>query len=90
MIYVQFYQRSAIDPLVTIEACGDRSVVILDGRCSNERNGRIAEHECSKRGYIAWRIFRGETFTHSAAISQLNFVHSNAPVKNPLWLSAHN
>lgn len=90
MIYVQFYQSSAIDPLVTIEACGDRSVVILDGRCSKERMGRIAKYECEKRGYIAWRIFMGDTFTRSAAISQLNFVHSNAPVKNPLWLSAHN
>jgi hypothetical protein len=90
MIYVQFYQRSALDPLVTIEACGDRGVVILDARCSNGRNGRIAEYECAKRGYIAWRIFRGETFTSSAAISQLNFLHDKTQVQNPLWLSAHN
>lgn len=89
MFYAQFYQLSAIDPLVTIEACGDRSVVILDGRCSAERNGRIAEHECAKRGYVAWRIFRGDSFTRSAPISQLHYTHNTQPVRNPAWLSAH-
>ncbi len=89
MLYAQFYQRSALDPLVTIEACGDRSVIILDARCSPTRNGRIAEHECAKRGYVAWRMFRGEAFTRSAPASPLNYVHAAEPVRNPAWLSAH-
>ena len=76
MIYAQFYQRSALDYdkcLPLIEACGDRSVVIIDGRTTESTINAIAENECKKRGYIAWRIFKGETFTRSAAISQLNY-----------------
>ena len=42
MIYVQFYQRSALNPDDIIEACGDRSVVILDGRCSKQWMGETS------------------------------------------------
>ena len=76
MIYAQFYQRSAINPHDLIEACGDRSVVIYDGRLNRASIGRDAAAEAERRGYVAWRIFKGETFTRSAAISQLNYVHT--------------
>lgn len=88
MIYAQFYQRSAASSEV-IEACGDRSVVILDGRCSKQWMGETAAAECQRRGYVAWRIFKGESFTRSAPVSQLWFVDHGEPVFNPAWLSAH-
>jgi hypothetical protein len=59
MIYAQFYQKSAISD-ETIEACGDRSVIIIDGRLSKFNQMAIATGECSKRGYIAWRLFSGD------------------------------
>jgi hypothetical protein len=90
MIYVQFYQRSALNPDDIIEACGDRSVVILDGRCSKQWMGETSAAECKRRGYVAWRIFKGETFTRSAPVSQLWHVQPTEPVRNPMWLSAHN
>lgn len=89
MIYAQFYQRSAIAPEMLIEACGDRAVIILDGRVKAETNRKIAAEECRRRGYVAWQIFRGETFTRSRPVSGIWPVNNQGTVKNPAWLSAH-
>ena len=75
MIYAQFYQNS-IDydgkhPVHKIEACGDRSVCIIDGRLSSKTIGKIAAIECQKRGFIAWRIFKCDSFSRSKPISGL-------------------
>ena len=88
MIYAQFYQKSAINDDI-IEACGDRSVIIIDGRLSRENIGKIAAHECERRGYMAWRIFRGETLNRSNPVSGIWYVQKINSVKNPSWLSAH-
>ena len=80
MIYAQFYQQSATNPHNVIEACGDRSVVIYDGRLNRASVGRDAAAEAKRRGYVAWRIFKGESFTRSAAISQLNYVDTGKPI----------
>lgn len=74
MIYAQFYQKSAISDEI-IEVCGDRSVVIIDGRLSSENIGKIAAECCKQRKYLAWAIFKGESFTRSKRISQLWYVH---------------
>jgi hypothetical protein len=87
MYYVQFYQKSAISDAL-IEANGDRSVVILDGRCSRQWMGETAAAECKRRGYLAWRIFRGESFTRSAPVSQLWYANTTTPTRNPAWLGA--
>lgn len=44
-------------------ACGDRSVIILDGRISEHSMRCIAADECKRRGYVAYRVNRGESFT---------------------------
>ena len=75
MLYAQFYDRNSSGKLA--EACGDRSVIILDGRYSNDTNGKISAEECSKRGYLAWRVFKGDSFTRSKPVSQLWFVHNS-------------
>lgn len=49
MIYAQFFQKSAISDEI-IEACGDRSVVIIDARLKRETIGQIAAEECKRRG----------------------------------------
>ena len=87
MIYAQFYDYKLDGKLD--EAMGDRSVVIMDCRMSSRNIGQIAEAECRKRKHAAWRIFRGESFTRSAPMSQLNYIHDDRPVRNPVWLSAH-
>lgn len=69
MIYAQFYMRSTTGKL--IEACGDRSVVILDGRCAELRLRAWADDDCRKRGYAAWQLKSGEAFTRSRDFSEL-------------------
>ena len=71
--FAQFFQHSAIDKNQIIEAGGDGSVIILDGRTSKETMGAIAAEECSKRGYVAWQIHRGN-FRVSKPISQIWYV----------------
>jgi hypothetical protein len=74
MYYVQFFQASAypVGSTELIEACGDRSVVILDGRMSLPAMHRIAAAECVKRGYLAWQLFMGEAFTRSCSIGVIH------------------
>ena len=86
MIFAEFYNST---PDGFQPACGDRSVIVLDGRQSAPAQGAIAAEECRKRGYAAWRIFKGESFTHAAPISQIWAINNSAPVRNPSWLSAH-
>ena len=87
MIYAQFYHYDLSGDLV--EACGDRSVVIIDARLKSRTIGEIAADECKRRVYIAWAIFKGESFTNSVQVSDIWYVVPQEPVKDPAWLSAH-
>ena len=65
MLYVQFFQKAATDASQVIEATGDRSVIVYDGRRAAPYWLTDAEDECRKRGYVALQFFRGATFTRS-------------------------
>jgi hypothetical protein len=69
MKYVRFFQKSATTPYRLIEACGDRAVVILDGRETNRSHSEIAREECAKRGYLAYQLFKGDGFARSQPYS---------------------
>lgn len=81
MIYAQFFHigtgfvPGSIPPQFDdaykrpIEACGDRSVVVIDARLSAETIASIARAECVKRGYVGYRIFKGDSLTRSSPIS---------------------
>jgi hypothetical protein len=68
MVYVQFYQKGVMTGN-TIEACGDRSVAVLHG--NRDWMWDVAAYECEKRGFTAWRLFKGDSFTRSTPISPL-------------------
>lgn len=71
MIYAQFFQQGlGIERGKLVEACGDRSVVIMDGR-SPQRHAGWAREECLKRGYAGWQLFKGESFTRSRPVSEI-------------------
>lgn len=70
MLFAQFYQKSAIGPEI-IDACGDRAVIIYDARIRRETTMVDAEIECKKRGYSAFALFHGETFTRSTRITSI-------------------
>lgn len=56
--YAQFYHH-AVNSDKLIEACGDRSVIILDGRRPTYALEIVAKYECAKRNYIAYQVRRG-------------------------------
>jgi hypothetical protein len=90
MIFAQFFKQSAIDQNKIIEACGDRAVIVLDGRCSRAWMGQVAAIECKKRGFSHWQIMRGENFLRGVTpISQRWPVISDDVDNSPSWLSAH-
>lgn len=86
--FAQFFIRSAIDHNKIVEGCGDRSVIILDGRITKKLMGEISAQECLKRGFVAWQIHQGD-FRESKPISQIWYVSESKPIVNPLWVSAH-
>lgn len=80
MHYAQFYHYGTTGEL--IEACGDRSVVVIDGRLNSATMGRIAAEECKKRGYVAWAMFAGESFTRSKRLNSPSYVGDQGKVDN--------
>lgn len=70
MVYAQFFYVDLAGKVS--EACGDRSVIILDGRCRRTWMHATAREECRKRGYAAWQLCKGDSFTRSAPISTVN------------------
>jgi hypothetical protein len=70
MIYAQFYHKSATSNEL-IEASGYRSVIILDGRFRLITHTEYLNEECKKRNYLAWRVFKGESFTRSQPVSDI-------------------
>ena len=71
MKYIQFFEGSATKPHRLEEACGDRGVVLLDGRERNVSHHKIARDECDTRGYLAYQLRRGSDFTHAQAYSPI-------------------
>lgn len=67
MIFAQFYQKGTTGKL--IEACGDRAVIILDGRRSQHYNMAVAAETCAKRKYIGYALFRGDSFTRCSPLT---------------------
>ena len=72
MVYVQYLQKSALTGELT-PACGDRSVVILDGRNNIETmKAQAVSHNGFRRPiYLAYQIFRGDTFSRSEPITNI-------------------
>ena len=65
MYFAQFYRDTAGDQPV----CGDRGVLILDGRESLHSQYMHARDWCERYKYSSFKIMRGESFTRSKAIS---------------------
>lgn len=64
--WIQFFHHSVVSihhPIQRlIPACGDRAVIILDGRVRSDTHHAIAEEECRKRGYKAYQLHKSERF----------------------------
>jgi len=71
MLYAQFFQPSVMDSTELIESCGDRGVIILDARFSPSHNEEVARIEGKKRGYDAYQLCAGESFSRSKPTSKI-------------------
>lgn len=77
MHFAAFYQHPVNygqADLSPIEACGDRAVIVLDGRESHANRVTIAARECAKRGYIGFSLHMGETFTRASMVRPLELI----------------
>ena len=70
MIFAEFYTRGLVSGEL-IPVCGDRSVVILDGRYLLEVNLDIAAYWCKHRNYDAFAICKGDSFTQSKKLTRI-------------------
>lgn len=80
-LFVQFYQKSATDNSKLIEALGDRSVIMLDGRFSIESHLVFCREECARRQFAGFSINRG-AFSSSRIVYQLERVNVFEPEIN--------
>ena len=69
--YAQFYRLSPTTNEL-IEACGDRSIIRLDGRQSQSAHEHLAEQECRNRGYIAWQLIKGESLLRAKPVTRVS------------------
>ena len=77
MHFAAFYQNPVNygqTDLSPIEACGDRAVIILDGRSRPMVRVATAAKECAKRGYIGFTLHMGETFTRASMVRPLELI----------------
>lgn len=70
MIFAQFYHYG-VESHSLIEACGDRSVVILDARRCYSSHFADARMECAKRNFDAWELRKGNSFSDAKPISPI-------------------
>lgn len=74
MLFAQFYQYGVISKDKLIEACGDRAVIVYDARVRRETTVDDAKKECARRGYSAFALFHGDTFTRSARVTSIQII----------------
>jgi hypothetical protein len=66
--YAEFFEVDLAGEIAP--ACGDRSVIRLDGRNNRCNLEILAEEECRKRNYVAWRLIEGESLLRAQPITK--------------------
>ncbi len=70
MVYAEFYHKSAVSDEL-IPGCGDRSVLILDGRNRLETMHHFAKDFARKHGWLAYTINRGDSIIRSKPVTKV-------------------
>jgi hypothetical protein len=72
MVYVQYFHKGVVSG-ENIPACGDRAVLVLDGRQTMQTWHRdaVAANGNRRPAYTAYQLMSGETFTRSELISNI-------------------
>lgn len=81
MYYVQYYEKRGGN---FVEPCGDRSILILDGRNNLDTMRQDAENNNGVRRphYDAYRIFKGDSFLNSVPITEFKRLNHGQLLKN--------
>jgi hypothetical protein len=67
-IYAEFFQVNLAG--VIAPGCGSDSYIRLDGRNSRYNQEMLAEQECRRRKFVAWRLIRGESLLRAQPITK--------------------
>ena len=72
MVYVQYFHKGVVSGQ-DIPACGDRAVVVLDGRqtMSTWHQDAVKFNGYRRPAYTAYQLMSGESFTRSEPISSV-------------------
>jgi hypothetical protein len=70
MVFADFYYTGVISGEL-VSACGSDGVAVLDGRWSMDKMHYEAERIARQRGFLAYKIHRGETFNRCSPITEL-------------------
>lgn len=70
MYFAEFYTQG-VQSGNLIPACGDRAVLILDGRERRDKQIRVALQWGRQHGFEAFQICRGPSFSSGSAISPM-------------------
>ncbi len=68
MYFATFFQKSAISEEI-VEACGDRSVLILDGRWCRERHHLHCKVWAETHGFYGYQICKGGSLLRNKPIT---------------------
>ena len=66
--YAEFFQVNLAGEIAP--ACGSDSIIRLDGRNSRYNQEMLAEEECRRRKFVAWRLIRGESLLKAQPITK--------------------
>jgi hypothetical protein len=66
--YAEFFEVNLAGEIAP--ACGDRSIIRLNGRNNQYNQEMLAEEECRRRKYVAWRLIRGESLSRAKPITK--------------------
>lgn len=77
MYFAEFYQAPVGNKNPTlselIPGCGDRSVLILDGRNHSVTHHDNARQWAKKHGWLAYRLCKGESFTRRSETTSIRW-----------------
>lgn len=77
MYFAEFYIRDTASGKLS-EACGDRSVLILDGREGAHHHHAHAKGWGVKHGFTAYKLCKGDSFTRVHKRTGLHMVSKGA------------
>ena len=71
MVFIQYFQKGLLSNK-PIEACGDRAVIVLDGRQSLEtwKQDAIDNNGIRRPVYCGYQLFKGDNFNRSQPITE--------------------